>query len=131
MKHESTDSIKSMPYKDDKIFPDLETIPHADTLARLLKNMNPVEIERAHIELIRSLIDNKKFNKLLISKCLPISIDGAQKLYRHGLLHDGRWCERKVGNDGTQQYVYTVEANITLQNGLTIPLLTEYLYRDN
>ena len=28
-----------------KIFPDLETIPHADTLARLLKNINPKEIQ--------------------------------------------------------------------------------------
>lgn len=114
-----------------KLFPDLETIPHADTLARLLKRINPLEIEKAHIGLIRDLIDNKKFKKLLIQNCLPITIDGAQKLCRDGLLHDGRWCERKVGKDGAQQYVYTIEANITLKNGLTIPLLTEYLYREN
>ena len=117
-----------------KIFPELDSIPHADTLARLLKSINPKKIEEAHVELIKELINKKKFKKLLINGCLPISIDGTQKLYRNGLLHDDHWCERKVGsNDESreQQYVYTIEANITFSNGLTIPLLTEYLYRDN
>ena len=115
-----------------KLFPDLETIPHADTLARFLKKTNPLEIEKAHIELIKDLIRNKKFKKLLINNCLPISIDGSQKLYRDGLLHDGRWSERNVGNDNEkQQYVYVIEANITLKNGLNIPLMTEFLFRDN
>jgi len=113
------------------LFPDLETIPHSCTLTRLLARINPKEIEKSHIELIKYLIRNKKFKDLLINGNLPISIDGAQKLYRNGLLNDGHWCERHVGEDGVQQYVYTIEANITLKNGLTIPLMTEYLYRDN
>lgn len=117
-----------------KIFPDLDSIPHADTLARLLQNINPKDIESAHVELIRSLINQKKFSKLLINGCLPISIDGTQKLYRDALLNDEKWCERAVGNpeeNSTQQYIYVIEANITLPNGLNVPLLTEYLYRDN
>jgi hypothetical protein len=114
-----------------KIFPDLETIPHADTLARLLEKISPLDIEKAHVELIKDLIKKKKFKKLLIDKKLPIGIDGTQKLFRDGLLNDGHWCERDVGKDGKQQYVYVIEANISLKNGLTIPLMTEYLYRDN
>lgn len=35
-----------------KIFPELESIPHADTLARVLEKINVNEIERAHILLI-------------------------------------------------------------------------------
>lgn len=115
-----------------KIFPDLETIPHADTLARFLEKTNPLEIEKAHIELIKALIRNKKFKKLLINNCLPISIDGSQKLYRECVLNDGRWNERTVGKNGEkQQYIYVIEANITLKNGLSIPLMTEFLFRDN
>jgi len=117
-----------------KIFPEIETIPHADTLARLLENINPQAIESAHIHFIKDLIKKKKFRQLLINKCLPITVDGTQKLYRDGLLEDARWCERTVGNpedENKQQYIYVVEANITLQNGLTIPLMTEYLYREN
>jgi hypothetical protein len=113
-----------------KIFPELDSIPHADTLARLLEKINMGVIEDAHIALIKQLIRGKKFKKLLINGCLPITIDGCQKLFRNGLLHDSHWLQRTVGNEENkinQQYVYTMEANITLKNGLSIPLLSEYL----
>jgi len=74
-----------------KIFPELESIPHADTLARLLEKINVNDIEKTHMHLIYQLIRNKKFKKLLISGCLPVAIDGTQKLYRDGELHDLRW----------------------------------------
>jgi hypothetical protein len=79
-----------------KLFPELDSIPHADTLARLLEKTNPDKIESAHIGLVRTLINGKKFTKLLINNCFPISIDGAQKLFRNGLLHDSNWLQRTV-----------------------------------
>ncbi len=117
-----------------KIFPELDSIPHADTLSRLLEKINVNAIECAHIALIKQLIKSKKFKTLLIHKCLPITIDGCQKLFRNGLLHDSHWLQRMVGSKESkteQQYVYTIEANITLKNGLSIPLLTEYLSMNN
>lgn len=118
-----------------KLFPEIKTIPHADTLERFLENTSPKEIETIHIGLINNLIRHKKFKRLLIQGCLPITVDGSQKLYRDGLLQDPSWCERKVGNpddnNKQQQYIYVLEANITLANGLNIPLLSEYLTRPN
>ena len=117
-----------------KIFPEFDSIPHADTLARLLEKINVNIIEDAHIALIKQLISGKKFKKLLINGCIPITIDGCQKLFRNALLHDSHWLQRTVGNDDnkiSQQYVYAMEANITLKNGLSIPLLTEYLSMEN
>ena len=117
-----------------KIFPELDSIPHADTLARFLETANLKVIESAHIAIIKQLIIGKKFKKLLINGCLPITIDGCQKLFRNGLLHDSHWLQRTVGskeNKIEQQYVYAMEANITFRNGLSIPLLTEYLSMDN
>lgn len=32
-----------------KLFPELDSIPHADTLARLLERINPADIEKTHI----------------------------------------------------------------------------------
>ena len=49
-----------------KLFPELETIPHADTLARALEKIDPASIEAIHMSLIRELIKKKKFKKLLI-----------------------------------------------------------------
>ena len=117
-----------------KLFPEMDSIPHADTLARLLENTDPQRIEALHMSLIKELISKKKFKPLLIHDCLPLTIDGTQKLYREGLLQDPLWCERNVGHpedNNKQQYIYTIEANITLKNGLSIPLMTEYLCRDN
>jgi len=117
-----------------KIFPDLDSIPHADTLARMLEHINLKKIEAAHIDLIKELIHKKKFKKLLIHGCVPVAVDGAQKLFRDGILHDSHWLQRTVGKNKSlteQQYVYVIEANITLKNGLNIPLLSEFLYMEN
>ena len=96
--------------------------------------MNPERLEAIHISLVKDLIKKKKFRKMLIEGCIPITIDGAQKLCRDGLLQDGNWCERRVGRPeagNKQQYIYVLEANLTLKSGLTIPLMSEFLYRSN
>lgn len=117
-----------------KICPDIDSIPHACTLSRFLEKINPHEIEAANIAMIRDMMRDKKFKKLLIQGHVPISIDGAQKLYRDGVLQDPRWCERLVGskdNQYKQQYIYVVEANLTFKNGLNIPLMSKFLFRKN
>lgn len=117
----------------EEFFPDMSTIPHADTLARLLERMDVDELERAHIDLIRKLIKRKKFIQLLVRRCLPISIDGTQKAVRNGQLQEGGWLLRtitKKSGKEDQQYIYVLEANITFANGLSIPLLTEYCRLD-
>ncbi len=40
------------------LFPELETIPHNDTLMRLLARIDVSQIESAHVELIRRMIRN-------------------------------------------------------------------------
>jgi hypothetical protein len=111
------------------LFPELETIPHSDTLMRLLSGIDVSEIEQAHIELIRRLIKNKKFHRYLIDNCYPIAIDGTQKFVR-----DNIWCEqcseRTVGKGEDarpQYYVYVLEASMAFHNGMVIPLLSEFL----
>ena len=63
-----------------ELFPDLETIPHHDTLCRLLSDIDVDQIETAQVALVRSLIRDKKFSDHLIEGCYPIAIDGTQKL---------------------------------------------------
>ena len=112
------------------LFPELETIPHADTLNRLLERIDVQEIEAAHVDLIRSFVRKKKFCRLLISKCHPIAIDGTQKLVRDGDKGAEEWLERWFkARDGKniQRYVYVLEANLVFHNGLTLPLLSEFL----
>lgn len=112
------------------LFPELETMPHADTLERLLKNIEVQEIEVCIVELFRNFTRKKKFIKFLISKCYPIAIDGTQKSVRNGDDWPDEWPERIFNTkdeEKIQRYVYVLEANLVLSNALTLPLLSEFV----
>ena len=127
------------------LFPDLEALPHADTLARLLARIDVRAIEQAHRDMIHHLMGNKKFRKYLIGGCYPVAVDGTQKLSR-AALWAAQCLERKVRtkkdtdqekNQNTakpmeqepakEYYVYVLEANLAFANGMVIPLLSEVL----
>lgn len=111
------------------LFPELEDLPHNDTLIRFLARIDVREIESALIELVRKMIRNKKFVRYLVDNCYPIAIDGAQKCVRDVLCTE-EWLEREVGKgDDTQMqyYVYVLEANLAFADGMSIPLMSEFL----
>ena len=111
------------------LFPQLETLPHADTLFRLLRGIDVAHIEQAHIELVQRLIRAKKFRRYLINNCYPIAIDGSQKFARD-TLWDENLLQRTQGKGEhrhTQYYVYILEASLAFRNGMVIPLLSEFL----
>lgn len=110
-------------------FPEIEQLPHQDTLHRVLANTEPGQLEEALTEWIAQLIRNKKFARYLVEKCYPIAMDGTQKLKRNELVC-GEWLTRTVRHgDGSeeQHYVYVVEVHLAFRNGMTIPLLSEFL----
>jgi len=61
------------------LFPEIDTLPHADTLFRLLRDMDLGHLEQAHVDLVKRLIRGKNFRRYLIDRCYPIAIDGSQK----------------------------------------------------
>ncbi|HZC02087.1 MAG TPA: transposase family protein, partial [Gammaproteobacteria bacterium] len=113
-----------------ELFPELETLPHADTLHRLLSQLDVTQLEQAHVALIRRLIRGKKFRRYLVTQCYPIAIDGTQKLVRSGQWWGEEWLERRrqtAEGEQVQQYVYVLEANLVLHNGVSLPLLSAFL----
>jgi hypothetical protein len=114
------------------MFPKLETLPHGDTLARLLEKIDVSEIQECMISLLKDLIRRKKFRNYLIRKHYLIAIDGTQKFYR-----DYKWDEkclnRHVGGDARipQYYVYVLEAVLVLDNGITLPLMSIFLKNED
>ena len=71
-----------------QFFPEIEKLPHNDTLMRLLTGIKVDQIEEALIVCIQKLIRNKKFTRYLIDEHYPIAIDGTQKMVR-----DSIWSE--------------------------------------
>jgi hypothetical protein len=113
------------------MFPELETMPHADTLARFLEVIEVGEIQNCMTDLLKELIRKKKFNKYLVKNNYLVAIDGTQKLYR-----DYQWDDnalvRHVGTEKVAQYyVYVLESVLVLGNGITLPLLSEFLKNEN
>jgi hypothetical protein len=112
------------------LFPELESMPHADTLNRVLEKLDVDALPSAHLALIKRFIRSKKFSNYLIQNSYPIAIDGTQKLVRDGHWWPDEWLGRSGEAGGTaweQQYVTVLEANLVFHNGMTLPLFSEFL----
>lgn len=110
------------------MFPEFDSLPHADTLARLLERIEVEQIQECLVELLQDLMRRKKFRNHLIHKRYLIAVDGSQKFVR-----DYPWepeaLKRHVGGEERipQYYVYVLESVLILDNGMTLPVLTEIL----
>lgn len=116
------------------LFPELDSMPHADTLFRLLSKIDVGQIEQAHIDLVQRLIYKKKFAAYRINNCYTIAIDGTEKMAGDILWSDSMQERRTKGakNDAPgdtryQYYVSVLEANLCFRNGMVIPLMSEFL----
>ena len=115
------DNVKAM-------FPEFESLPHADTLARLLEKIDVEEIQSCLVELLQDLMRRKKFRRHLVNKRYLIAVDGSQKFFRNY-----QWqpeaLQRHVGGEERipQFYVYVLESVLILDNGIVLPVLTETL----
>jgi hypothetical protein len=113
-----------------RFFPELEEVPHHDTLKRLLERIEISELESLHLDLIRGWIRNKKFRRYLIDNCYPIAIDGTQKMCRDELWAEEclqRTYNKGEENEHTQYYVYVLQASLAFSSGLSIPVMAEFL----
>ena len=111
------------------VFPELEDVPHHDTLKRLLWEIDVGRIESAQIELLREWMRKKKFRRYLIENCYPIAVEGTQKLTRDWLW-DEQCLQRTFKKDEipqTQYYVYVLQASLAFRDGMSIPLMSEFL----
>jgi len=111
------------------LFPELESLPHGDTVNRVLAQIEVEKIQDALIKLIKSLINNKKFKNYMIGHRYTIAIDGTQKFLR-----EEPWSEEALEKTidtkkGKKKlyYVYILEANLIFANGMVIPLMSEIL----
>lgn len=110
------------------VFPELEEMPHQDTLYRLLVEIDVGCLETIYIDMLRGLIRKKKFKNLLHKKCYHVAVDGTQKYVMPECL-DKRYLRRKIkGEDGRYQYyAYVLEAVLLFTNGMVLPLMSEFL----
>jgi len=110
------------------LFPEIDTVPHQDTLYRLLCKIDVSRIEQAAVELIQYFIRNKKFRNYLVGHRYCVAVDGTQKFKRDYPFAEECSTRRVKGADeeNIQYYVCILEATIVFPNGISLPLLSEF-----
>ena len=113
-------------------FPEIEELPHADTLSRLLEKIDPQKLEEVIINLLKRLLANKTLDQFKENGKYIIAFDGTGKFTR-----EWEWSERSLkkhvkgmSDDMYKYYAYVLEASIVLPNGVAIPFMSEFLDRD-
>ncbi|MBW2106513.1 MAG: transposase family protein [Deltaproteobacteria bacterium] len=107
------------------LFPDIEALPHHDTLNRVLTVIDVNEIEKIQADMIKKFIKSKKFVNYLIDNCYPIAIDGTQKLSYNFLWAEE--CQEWSYQEKKRYSCYVLEASLAFHNGMVLPLATEVL----
>jgi len=110
-----------------QLIPELESMPHQDTLYRLLEKIRVDDIETAHLDLLRRLIRNKKFVHYLVKKRYLIAIDGTQKFTLNECWGEEFLHRHPKGKDeDAQYYVYLLEAKFIFPGGMVLPLMSQF-----
>lgn len=112
------------------VFPDIDSVPHMDTLERLLEQIPAEEIENILGSTVRKLLRSKRLQALLVEKCYVAAVDGTQKFTR--AVDFAPEALRRQSRDGTINYiVYVLEAVLVGPQGIVIPLMSEFCENQN
>jgi hypothetical protein len=106
------------------------SLPHMDTVDDVFRVINPEELEKQKVKMVRSLIEKKVLHKWrLDGKYFVVAVDAtgvASYTKRHC-----KKCLSKESKNGKKSWFHNVlEAKLVLPNGLTISLGTEWIEND-
>lgn len=107
------------------VFPDLDTIPHADTVARFLEQIPAEELVQVLLGTIRKLMRGGKLRSWFAREGYVLAIDGTQK-WASDHPFAAEVLRRKTGLDSMTYQVYVLEAVLVGPHGVTLPVLFEF-----
>ncbi len=105
-------------------FPELDSVPHADTLARLLEKIEPGDIEAVLMARMRALLRRQKLQALLVEREYVVAVDG-EKLWQRTQAFAPE-AQHRGENDEARYAVYVVKAALCCPEGVTLPLAAEF-----
>jgi len=111
------------------VIPGLDAVAHNDTLMKFLLRIGAIGaevIQKIYHALIKKLLRNKEFRRLAGN--LTILVDGSGKGSKDWKYSD-KALHRKTTN-GKVWMTYVLHSVLVLENGMVIPLCTEFLEND-
>ena len=106
-------------------FPQLDSVPHMDTVANVLEQIPPSEVEAVLTDTIKRLLRNRRLKNWMVQQRYLIAIDGTLK-WSGVEQHAEEMLEKHSANGATIYQVYGVEAVLVGPQGIAIPFLTEF-----
>jgi hypothetical protein len=106
------------------VFPDLDSVPHLDTVERFLEEIQPEDIENVLVRTVARLLRSHKLVALLVEKYYVVAIDGSRKFTR--TVPFAKEALHRKNGDETSYYAYVLEAVLVGPQGVNIPLLAEF-----
>jgi len=108
-----------------QVFPDLQSIPHYDTVERLLRTIPVDDWEAVLADRITTILRKHEVQQYLVDHRWVVAIDGTQKFARHQPFAD-QALQHQMANGERLYRVYVLEAVLVTGPGFTLPLLTEF-----
>ena len=108
-----------------EIFPDIDSIPHFDTVERFLETIPVSAWEDMLEEQIQRLLRQHKVQRFLELTGWVVAVDGTQKFARHQPW-DPKALRQHQSNGETLYRVYILEAVLVSTDGLTLPLMSVF-----
>ena len=112
-----------------EVFPDITTVPHFDTVERLLRTI-PVDTWDAVLrDRITSLLRQHGVQQYLVQHRWVIAVDGSEKFARHQPFAPEA-LRQEFSDTNTRYRVYVVEAVLVVESGMALPLTTIFAEND-
>jgi len=105
-------------------FPELDSVPHADTLERLLEKTEPGDIEAVLMARLRALLRRQKLRALMVERGYVVAVDG-EKLWQRTQAFAPE-APHRGESDEARYAVYVVKAALCCPEGVTLPLAAEF-----
>jgi len=111
----------------EELAPGYVSMPHADTLGRLLEGLDDAEkLEERYSAVLSGFVKSEAFRRINPGRFL-VAADGSGKFSRR-YCWDSRALSRNAGDPDKELYfMYVMESVLILDNGMVLPLLTETL----
>ena len=106
-------------------FPALETIPHMDTVARVLERLPAEHLESILLDTVKRLLRNRRLASWMVQQHYLVAVDGTLKWSAaYPWASEALTKQMKSGDPVYQAYV--VEAVLVCPQGIAIPLMAEF-----
>ena len=107
-----------------QIFPELATVPHADTLKRFLSATDTEIIQSYYEEMLAGFLKSGAFRRLNPGRFL-VFVDGSGKFSRHYNWDSHALSRHEDDPDKATFHAYMLDSFLMLENGMVLPLITE------